>query len=53
MKIVFKTRWKKCGDFRVQIVVREGQMSAIRQAWHRRIVIISRDDRPESPPTDS
>ena len=54
MKTVLKTRWRKFGHFRVQTIVREAGSSAIRQAWFRRIFISSsRQDSPDSPPTDS
>ena len=53
MTIVLKTRWKKCGRFRVRTTVRADTPSAIRKSWFRRIVSSSsREDRPESPPTD-
>ena len=54
MQIVLKTRWKKCGRFRVRTTVRANGASAIRQAWFRRIVTSSSwEDQPDSPPTDS
>ena len=54
MTIVLKTRWKKCGRFRVQTTVQANGASAIRQAWFRRIVTSSsREDQPDSSPNGS
>ena len=54
MKTISQTGWKKCGHFRVRTTVRAYEVSAIRQAWFRRMVTSSsREDNPESPSTDS
>ena len=54
MKTVLKTRWRRCGHFRVQTIVREDRPSAVREGWFRRIVASSsRENQPDSSPTDS
>ena len=53
MTVVLKTDWKKYGNHRVRTLVKADTPSAIRRIWFRNIMASSsRDDRPESPPTD-
>ena len=53
MKIVLRTGWKTCGYYRVRTLVKADTASHIRRNWFRRIVISSsREDNPESPPTN-
>ena len=53
MTVVLKTGWKKCGNHRVRTLVKAETPSAIRKNWFRNIMASSsREDRPESPPTD-
>ena len=54
MKTVLKTRWRRCGHFRVQTIVREDRASAIRREWFRRTFSSSsRQDSPDSSPNGS
>ena len=54
MQIVLKTRWKRCGGFRVRTIVRSDKPGAIRRSWFRRIVTSSsREDQPDSSPNGS